>query len=62
MSTHKEDVQAMIDTLNAALADAEKFDKGNSAAGTRVRKYAQEVAVGCKALRKKVSDTKAERK
>ena len=35
-------VQAMIDDLTAALVDAAKHDKGNSAAGTRVRKAMQE--------------------
>ena len=38
-------VQAMIDDLTAALGDAAKHDKGNSAAGTRVRKAMQ----ACKA-------------
>ena len=34
-------VQGMIDTLNDALVDAGKHDRGNSAAGTRVRKAMQ---------------------
>ena len=34
-------VQAMIDELTTALGDAAKHDKGNSAAGTRVRKAMQ---------------------
>ena len=34
-------VQGMIDTLNEALGDAAKHDRGNSAAGTRVRKAMQ---------------------
>ena len=37
-------VQGMIDALNDALGDASKHDRGNSAAGTRVRKAMQ----GCK--------------
>ena len=36
-------VQGMIDTLNEALVDAGKHDRGNSAAGTRVRKAMQTV-------------------
>jgi len=36
-------VQTMIDTLNNALGDAAKHDRGNSAAGTRVRKAMQSV-------------------
>lgn len=31
-------IQDMIDELEEAKTDAEKFDKGNSAAGVRVRK------------------------
>ena len=31
-------VQKMIDDLTAALVDATKHDKGNNAAGTRVRR------------------------
>ena len=31
----------IIDTLNEAKTDAEKFDRGNATAGTRVRKNAQ---------------------
>ncbi len=34
-------VQGMIDALNDALGDASKHDRGNSAAGTRVRKAMQ---------------------
>ena len=34
-------VQKMIDDLNSALVDAAKHDKGNAAAGTRVRKAMQ---------------------
>ena len=34
-------MQAVADELNAAIADANKFDRGNSAAGTRVRKVMQ---------------------
>ena len=42
-------VQTMIDDLTAALVDAVKHDKGNAAAGTRVRKAMQ----AAKAARKK---------
>ena len=34
----REDIQNMINELIEALDDAEKHDKGNGAAGTRVRK------------------------
>jgi hypothetical protein len=55
MATMTENIQSMIDTLNEALGDASKHDKGNKAAGTRLRKAMQTVAVGCKAGRKQVS-------
>ena len=40
-------VQKMIDDLTAALVDAAKHDKGNSAAGTRVRKAMQAAKAAC---------------
>ena len=39
-------VQGMIDALTDALRDAAKHDRGNSAAGTRVRK-AMQSCKGC---------------
>lgn len=61
MST-KATVQSMIDTLTEALADAEKHDAGQNAAGTRLRKAAQEVRVKCADLRKTVSADRDARK
>jgi hypothetical protein len=51
-------VQKMIDDLTAALVDATKHDKGNSAAGTRVRKAMQDVKAAAQDVRKKVQDDK----
>lgn len=49
--------------LESAKGDFEKFyDKGNSAAGTRVRKALQELAVLCKETRKEVTELKTARK
>lgn len=49
--------------LEAAEGDFEKFyDKGVAAAGTRVRKALQELAVLCKEVRKDVTETKNARK
>ena len=49
--------------LEAAEGDFEKFyDKGVSAAGTRVRKALQEIATLCKEVRKDVTETKNARK
>jgi len=55
----KENVQVLVDTLTSALEDAEKFsDKGNAAAGTRVRKALLDVSKSCKEIRQQVSDEK----
>ena len=51
-------VQAMIDDLTAALVDAAKHDKGNSAAGTRVRKAMQESKAAAQAVRVQVQNDK----
>ena len=51
-------VQGMIDTLNDALADAAKHDRGNSAAGTRVRKAMQAVKNSAQDVRKQVQNDK----
>ena len=51
-------VQKMIDDLNAALVDAAKHDKGNSAAGTRVRKAMQSVKKEAQDIRLKVQADK----
>jgi hypothetical protein len=54
MSAHNE-----INThLEAYLAEHEKFEKGNSAAGTRARKALGEVAKAIKARRTEITDTK----
>ena len=51
-------VQGMIDTLNDALGDAAKHDRGNSAAGTRVRKAMQSTKNAAQAERKQVQADK----
>ncbi len=52
-------VQKMIDDLTAALGDAAKHDKGNSAAGTRVRKAMQEAKATAQAIRIQVQTDKS---
>lgn len=52
----------IIEILCEASADAGKFDGGNSSAGTRVRKAAQDAVHALKDLRKTVTDTKNSRK
>ena len=51
-------VQAMIDDLTAALGDAVKHDKGNSAAGTRVRKAMQACKAAAQDVRVQVQNDK----
>ena len=48
----------LIETLNGAVEDATKFDGGNQAAGTRVRKALQTVVNGGKDLRKTIQEIK----
>jgi len=58
-NTVKDNVQVLVETLTEALEDATKFsDKGNKAAGTRVRKALLDVSKACKDIRKQVSDEK----
>jgi hypothetical protein len=51
-------VQKMIDDLTETLVDAAKHDKGNSAAGTRVRKAMQAAKAAAQDVRKQVQADK----
>lgn len=48
--------------MEAYLAEHEKFEKGNNAAGTRARKALGELAKAVKARRNEITATKNERK
>lgn len=48
--------------FEAFVAENEKFEKGNAAAGTRARKALGELAKLCKARRSEITATKNERK
>ena len=52
-------VQKMIDDLTAALVDAAKHDKGNNAAGPRVRKAMQAAKAAAQDVRKQVQADKS---
>ena len=54
----KAQLQQIIDNLNAAIEDAEKFDSGNDSAGRRVRAASQEAKSNLQQLR---LDIQAER-
>ena len=43
MNEIKEDLENILDQLQEAILDAEKFDQGNNSAGTRVRKAMQNI-------------------
>ena len=58
----QDDLQTIIDTLESAKDDADKFDQGNGSAGTRVRNAAMDGLKGLKNLRKSVQETKTARK
>ena len=49
------DLQPLFD---AYLAESEKFEAGNNAAGTRARKALQELGKGVKARRNEITETK----
>ena len=51
-------VQGMIDALTEAMTDAVKHDKGNAAAGTRVRKAMQAAKATAQDVRAKVQADK----
>lgn len=58
-----ENFNKIKELITTAQEDAEKFfDKGNSAAGTRLRKVAKEIADSAKAIRKQVSEIKSKEK
>lgn len=54
----KVSLEQVVQQLTEALADAEKADSGNKAAGTRVRKAAQGAANALKELRKQVIEVR----
>ena len=59
MTTDKNRLDELIDLLENTREDHEKFfDRGNNAAGTRVRKALQEVKNLAQELRVEVQETK----
>ena len=50
--------EELKEILNSSAIDAEKFDGGNSSAGTRVRKAMQEVKAIAQLVRKEVQEQK----
>ena len=50
-----------LNVLNGAQDDVEKFNRGNNAAGTRVRKAMQELKGIAQGIRNSVTEIKASR-
>jgi hypothetical protein len=57
-----ETVNQLKEQFEAFLKENEKFERGNSAAGTRARKALGEVAKLCKARRNEITEEKNVRK
>ena len=60
MSIYKQ-LTEIMEELEERVLDAQKFDEGNSAAGTRVTKMLSSVGKKCKALRAEVFKVRNER-
>jgi alkylhydroperoxidase family enzyme len=54
--------QELLNAVEAWKVEDEKFNKGNSSAGTRARKALQEIAKLVKARRNEITEEKAARK
>jgi hypothetical protein len=59
--TVREQVENLVETLTSVLDDAAKHDRGNAAAGTRVRKAMQSVKHGAQEVRLQVQADKNNR-
>ncbi len=55
-------VSELLSVLSNAVADAAKFDRGNDAAGRRLRKACMEVARACKSMRADIQEVRNNRK
>ncbi len=58
----KERLQEIIELLDQADRDTQKFDRGNATAGTRVRKQAMEAIRLLKDMRSEIIEIRNDRK
>ena len=58
----QDDLENIINLLGESDNDAEKFDRGNSTAGTRVRKQVMEAIKLLKEIRAEIIETRNDRK
>lgn len=56
------EIQALYDAIGSLIEDGGKHDKGNDAAGRRLRKGLMEAVNTCRDLRKKIQDERNARK
>lgn len=59
---YKAQLNQIINSLNEALVEAEKFDAGNDAAGRRLRAACQEAKTNLQTLRVEVQNERNARK
>ena len=59
---YKAQLNQIINSLNEALAEAEKFDGGNDSAGRRLRAACQEAKTNLQTLRVEVQTERTNRK
>ena len=62
MKMVQDDLENIINLLGESDNDAEKFDRGNSTAGTRVRKQVMEAIKLLKEIRAEIIETRNDRK
>ena len=60
--TVTEAIEQLVEKLNSSLTDAGKHERGNHAAGTRLRKALQVIVHDCRDLRQNIQDERNARK
>jgi hypothetical protein len=60
MTTIVSMLEDMVATLNEAMKDAVKSDKGNKTAGTRVRKIMQDIKRSAQDVRNQIQEIRSE--
>ncbi|MDA0715440.1 MAG: histone H1 [archaeon] len=60
MTTIVSMLEDMVATLNEAMKDAVKSDKGNKTAGTRVRKVMQDIKRSAQDVRNQIQEIRTE--
>ena len=61
-NTYKQAILDMATTLTAAVEDADKFDRGQDAAGARLRALFLSLSKQCKTHRTNIQETRSTRR